>query len=221
MCICVCVNIYIYIYIYMYMYTCMHAAESAYSPILKCYLDGGMNMNDGHQFLLGHGQGEAPPWWTSQSGWRVLLYMFLLSSIAWWSPANMFQVIGSMEYGLKFSGVASIWDCGIPINWLFNKENDGKPEDVGVPGTLFSDKPFFQSMIHLNYPHVSRDMFTTIPSAETGWPAQGLIWVKNNLDIHPTEWQPIAHSCFLPGAIPGRPKCHSTDHHIMFVFILK
>ena len=150
-----------------------------------------------------------------------LLYMFLLSSIAWWSPANMFQVIGSMEYGLKFSGVASIWDCGIPINWLFNKENDGKPEDVGVPGTLFSDKPFFQSMIHLNYPHVSRGMFTTIPSAETGWPAQGLIWVKNNLDIHPTEWQPIAHSCFLPGAIPGRPKCHSTDHHIMFVFILK
>ena len=50
------------VYIYMYMYTCMHAAESAYSPILKCYLDGGMNMNDGHQFFLGHGQGEAPPW---------------------------------------------------------------------------------------------------------------------------------------------------------------
>jgi hypothetical protein len=80
----------------------------------------------------------------------------------------MFQVIESMEYGLKFSGVASIWDCGIPINWLFNKENDGKPEDVGVPGTLFSDKLFFQSMIHLNHPHVSRDMFSTIPSAETG-----------------------------------------------------
>lgn len=71
----------------------------------------------------------------------------------------MFQVIESMEYGLKFSGVASIWDCGIPINWLFNTENDGKPEDDGVPGTLFSDKPFFQSMIHWTHPHVYRDIF--------------------------------------------------------------
>ena len=54
--ICVCVNIYIYVYIHARRRKCLFSNFE----VLPGW---GMNMNDGHQFLLGHGQGEAPPFW--------------------------------------------------------------------------------------------------------------------------------------------------------------